>query len=61
MRTWRWFTVLAVLGLVLAACQAGASPSAEESAPAESEPAATEGPAFEGMSYPEDGPAECGT
>ena len=63
MRTWRWASVLAVLVLVLAACgqQAGSSDPAEESEPAASEPAETqEETAFEGMSYPEDGPAECG-
>jgi peptide/nickel transport system substrate-binding protein len=65
MRTWRWVSVLAMLMLVLAACgqQAGTSPSAEESeAPEASEPAPSEseGTAYEGMSYPEDGPAECG-
>ena len=63
MRTWRWASVLAVLVLVLAACgqQAGSSEPAEESEPAASEPAETqEETAFEGMSYPEDGPAECG-
>jgi peptide/nickel transport system substrate-binding protein len=63
MRTWRWFSAFAVLALVLAACGApGASPSAaEESEPAESEAAPTDdGTAFEGLSYPEDGPAECG-
>ena len=64
MRNWRWFSVLAVLALVMAACAApAASPTAEETeepAPEETEPAATEGPAFEGLSYPEDGPAECG-
>lgn len=62
MRTWRWFSVLAIAALVLASCgtQTGASPSAaddeESAAPAESADTA-----FEGMSYPEDGPAECGT
>ena len=65
MRTWRWVSILAVFALVLAACgQQGTSPSAteDESEPAASEPAATEddGAAFEAMSYPEDGPAECG-
>jgi peptide/nickel transport system substrate-binding protein len=62
MRTWRWVSVLAVLVLALAACQQpAASPSeAEESEPVASEPSETEGAAFEGMSYPEDGPAECG-
>jgi peptide/nickel transport system substrate-binding protein len=64
MRTWRWFSALAVIMFLLAACGApGASPSAvvEESEPAESEAAPTdEGAAFDGMSYPEDGPAECG-
>jgi peptide/nickel transport system substrate-binding protein len=62
MRTWRWASVFAVLVLVLAACgqQAGTSEPAEESEPAASEPEATEATAFEGMSYPEDGPAECG-
>lgn len=63
MRTWRWASVFAVLVLVLAACgqQAGSSAPAEESEPAASEPEATEPEtAFEGMSYPEDGPAECG-
>jgi ABC-type transport system substrate-binding protein len=45
------------LGLVLAACGSGesASPSESEAAPSASEVA------FEGMSYPADGPAECGT
>ena len=62
MRTWKWFSVLAVVMLVVAACgqQGGTSESAEASEPAGSEPAASEGPAYEGMSYPEDGPAECG-
>lgn len=63
MRNWRWFSILAVVALVLAACAApAASPTAEETEPpAETEPAATEAPAYEGLSYPEDGPAECGT
>jgi ABC-type transport system substrate-binding protein len=64
MRTWRWFSVFAVLILVLAAC--GQQGTSEE--PAESEPpAGSEAPApsdgggdFTGMAYPEDGPAECG-
>jgi len=65
MRTWRLFSVFAVLVLVLAACGgAGTSPSAEDSEPPASasegaEP--SEGTAFEGMAYPEDGPAECGS
>lgn len=59
MRTWRWFSAFAVIVLVLAACGAeGVSPSAaEESEPAESAAAPTE---RTGLSYPEDGPAECG-
>jgi ABC-type transport system substrate-binding protein len=65
MRTWRWFSVFAVLILVLAAC--GQQGTSEE--PAESEPpAGSEAPApsdgggeFTGMAYPEDGPAECGS
>ena len=62
MRSWRWISVLAVLALVLAACgQQGASPTDEES----EEPAPTgtgaEPPTGELLSYPEDGPAECGT
>ncbi|MGH2417731.1 MAG: ABC transporter substrate-binding protein, partial [Candidatus Limnocylindria bacterium] len=63
MRTWRWVSVLAVIMLVLAACQQQAAPSeAESEAPEASEPAASEPEetAFEGTSYPEDGPAECG-
>jgi peptide/nickel transport system substrate-binding protein len=61
MRTWRMVSVLAVIMLVAAACgqQGAPTESAEESEPAGS-PAATDGAAFEGMSYPEDGPAECG-
>jgi len=65
MRTWRLFSVFAVLVLVLSACGgAGTSPSAEDSEPPASasegaEP--SEGTAFEGMAYPEDGPAECGS
>ena len=65
MRTWRLFSVFAILALVLVACggDTGASPSEA----AESEPAAEsmgpepsqDGTAFEPMSYPEDGPAEC--
>ena len=65
MRTWRLFSVFAVLILVLAAC--GQQGTSEE--PAESEPpAGSEAPApsdgggdFTGMAYPEDGPAECGS
>jgi ABC-type transport system substrate-binding protein len=62
MRTWRLFSVFAVLALVLAACgPSGSSPSAGGSEPPESEGAPpSEGTAFEAMSYPEDGPAECG-
>jgi ABC-type transport system substrate-binding protein len=62
MRTWRLVSVFAVLALVLAACgPSGSSPSAGESEPPESEGAPpSEGTAFEAMSYPEDGPAECG-
>lgn len=54
---WRVFSVLMALGLVMAACGPGesASPSESEAAPSASEVA------FEGTSYPEDGPAECGT
>jgi ABC-type transport system substrate-binding protein len=64
MRTWRSFSVFAVLILVLAACgEQGVSPSAGESeAPEGSAPAASDGgTAFETTSYPEDGPAECGS
>jgi ABC-type transport system substrate-binding protein len=65
MRTWRWFSVFAVLILVLAACgtQGGPSESAAESEPpATSESAApSAGGEFTGMAYPEDGPAECGS
>lgn len=62
MRTWRLFSVFAVLALVLAACgPSGSSPSAGGSEAPESEGAApSEGTAFEPMAYPEDGPAECG-
>jgi ABC-type transport system substrate-binding protein len=62
MRTWRLFSVFAVLALVLAACgPSGTSPSAGGSEPPASEGAApSEGTAFEPMSYPADGPAECG-
>jgi ABC-type transport system substrate-binding protein len=65
MRTWRWVSVLAVLVLVLAACQGQAAPSASDEASEEPEasepaPSESEGTAFEGISYPEDGPAECG-
>lgn len=66
MRTWRLFSVFAVLVLVLAACgqQGGTSPSAgeeSEAPPSSSEGAApSEGAAFEPSAYPEDGPAECG-
>ena len=69
MRTWRLFSIFAVLALVLAACgqQGGSeSPGADESEPvaAESEGAASAEPSadaeFTAMSYPEDGPAECG-
>ena len=61
MRNLRWLTLFAALILVLAACgQQGASPSeAQESEPVASEPEESEAP-YEGMSYPEDGPAECG-
>jgi peptide/nickel transport system substrate-binding protein len=62
MRNWRWVSVLAMLVLVLAACgqQQGPSESAsEESEAPASEPAESEA-AFEAVSYPEDGPAECG-
>ncbi|MCA1587351.1 MAG: ABC transporter substrate-binding protein [Chloroflexi bacterium] len=65
MRTWRWFSAFAVLALVLAACGTqGTSPSAAEESEAAAESEAAEptddGAAFEGLSYPEDGPAECG-
>ena len=62
MRNWRWFSVLAVLALVMAACgPSGSSPSADGSEAPESEGAEpSEGTAFEGLAYPEDGPAECG-
>ena len=67
MRTWRWFSVFAVLALVLAACgEQGASPSeaadSEDPAPQSqgAEPS-EDATAFEPMSYPEDGPAECGS
>jgi peptide/nickel transport system substrate-binding protein len=63
MRTWRLFSVFAVLVLVLAACgQQGSSPSAggESEAPASSGGAAPSEAAFEPSAYPEDGPAECG-
>ena len=67
MRTWRLFSIFAVLALVLAACgQQGtsATPGSDEpepSAAAESEGAEPSAAAeFTGMSYPEDGPAECG-
>src|SRR5687767_11882962 len=64
MRTWRWVSVLAVLMLVLAACQGqGASESAaasEEPEASEPAPSESEAPTFEGASYPEDGPTECG-
>ena len=66
MRTWRLFSVFAVLALVLAACggDQGGSPSeaAESDEPApQSEAAEPSEPAedFEAMSYPEDGPADC--
>jgi peptide/nickel transport system substrate-binding protein len=64
MRTWRWFSVFAVLILVLAACgQQGTSEEpAESEPPAGSEaPAPSDGGEFTGMAYPEDGPAECGS
>ena len=65
MRNWRWISVLAMLVLVLAACgqQPAASPTDEESEPPAS---GSEGvvpsddATAELMSYPEDGPAECG-
>ncbi len=65
MRTWRLISALIVIVMVLAACGTqGASPSAtseeSEPAPESAAPSETEGTAFEGMSYPEDGPAECG-
>jgi peptide/nickel transport system substrate-binding protein len=62
MRTWRLFSVFAVLVLVLAACgPSGTSPSAGGSDAPESEGAApSEGTAFEPAAYPADGPAECG-
>ena len=62
MRTWRLFSVFAVLALVLAACgPSGTSPSAGGSDAPESEGAApSEGTAFEPAAYPADGPAECG-
>ena len=64
MRTWRWFSVFAVLILVLAACgQQGTSEEpAESEPPAGSEaPAPSDGGEFTGLVYPEDGPAECGS
>ena len=65
MRTWRLFSVFAVLVLVLAACgQQGSTESAAESEPAAesegAEPSASAG-GGELMAYPADGPAECGT
>ncbi|HEX6141020.1 MAG TPA: ABC transporter substrate-binding protein [Candidatus Limnocylindria bacterium] len=56
---WKLFTILVVLGLVLAACGTAASPSASSSASG-GEPSASEA-AFDGMTYPEDAPAECGS
>jgi peptide/nickel transport system substrate-binding protein len=67
MRTWRVFSVFAVLVLVLAACgQQGGGESEEPEAPesqaaTESEGAEPSQAAAELMSYPEDGPAECGS
>jgi ABC-type transport system substrate-binding protein len=54
---WRIFTIFVALGLVLAACGTGDSPSS--SASASGGPSASVS-AFEGMTYPEDSPAECG-
>ena len=61
MRTWRSFSVLAVVMLVVAACgqQGGASETAEETEPAGSQPAATDGGTGGLTAYPDE-PAECG-
>lgn len=55
MRRWRSFSSLMALGLVLAACSTGGSPSAQ---PSGSAAAVSTGP-FEATSYPEGGPEDC--
>jgi len=57
---WRGFTIVMALGLVLAACGGAGSPSAEPSTGGQSAAPSESMAAFEPMSYPEDGPAECG-
>lgn len=57
---WRGFTIVMALGLVLAACGGGNSPSAAPSTGGESAAPSESMAAFEPMTYPADGPAECG-
>lgn len=59
MRSWRSFSTLMVLGLVLAACQSGNSQSAAPSGSASASlPEGSVAP-FVAKSYPEGGPADC--
>jgi len=53
MHRWRFLSTITALGLVLAACGGGASPSASASAPAASLPP------FTATSYPAAGPVDC--
>jgi peptide/nickel transport system substrate-binding protein len=56
---WRGFTIVMALGLALAACGGASSPSAAPSTGQSAGPSESMA-AFEPMTYPVDGPAECG-
>jgi peptide/nickel transport system substrate-binding protein len=58
MRSWRSFSTLMVLGLVLAACTSGTSPSQAPSASAAASVAESMAP-FVATSYPTAGPTDC--
>lgn len=59
MRSWRSFSTLMVLGLVLAACQSGNSQSAGPSGSASASLPEGSAAPFVAKSYPEGGPADC--